>query len=170
MIAGLLTAALFVVASIIEASFIQSLPPPFALFPLLLVCGILVMHRGDFMTGIAWLVALAWLTHPWGDSAVAVIPLLAASGVAIPLGQKIFTNRSVYALLGLGGGIFVVMTVTAYVMALFHGLWSDEPWLSADFFNHRLIEGGMLLVGLYAGDELARRAGDWGRRTFYLHR
>ncbi|MCR4311892.1 MAG: hypothetical protein NUV56_01275 [Candidatus Uhrbacteria bacterium] len=170
MMPGFFTALLFIAAKMLEESVIQSLPLPYALIPVLLFTGVLIMHRSDLATGVVWLVAMALVTRPWGDTGIAVVPLLAAAAAAIPLQQKIFTNRSTYALFGLGLGIFTVMTLTALLVALLHGIWSDTSWLAEHFMRNRGSELLQLLIGLYLGDTIARRLGSWGRRTFFLHR
>lgn len=169
MITGVLTALAFVLTLAIEQGAIRSLPAPLGLFPLMLVCGVLVMHRGDLFLGVCWFVAMAIIVHPWGNGAVAVAPLLVAAVAALPLQQKIFTNRSVYALLGLGASLFFVMTLTAFIIAGVHGVWSDESWLTEHFLRDRAIEAVELLVGLYVGVDLVRRLGTWAKKTFFLH-
>lgn len=169
MMTGTFTALVFVVTVAIEAGAIRSLPSPWGLFPLVLLCGTLVMHRSDLYVGMLWFVAMAVILHPWGEGIVAVAPLLVAAAVALPLQQKIFTNRSVYALLGLGAGLFVTMVVVALLIAGVHSIWSDESWLTTGFLRDRLYEGAQLMVGLYVGVDIVRRVSDWGKRTFYLH-
>ena len=135
---------------------------PFAAFPVTLTFGLLI--------GVAWLVIMAIATHTWGYGNIAVVPFIVGAIVAMPLQQKIFANRSVYALVGLGLGMYAAMVVSAYAIAGLHTFWSDDAWLPEQFFRHRIAEGVLLVLGLYAGDEVARRLGGWGRRTFYVHR
>lgn len=170
MIGGVFAAILFIAAKMIEESIIQSLPLPYASLPIMVIFGLLVMHRVHQYVGVTWFVLVAITAHPWGFGGTAVLPFLVGAMIAIPLQQKIFAHRSVYALLGLGLGVYVSMVVTAYLVTGFHAIWSDEPWLPEQFFQQRIAEGIMLIIGLYIGDEIARRLGGWGRRTFYLHR
>src|SRR3990167_5252122 len=84
-IAPISTAILFGVVVVLEASVVQSLPAPFALFPLTLAAGVLALHRTDISIGAAWLALSGILAEPWGEGSATVIPFLIAAAVAVPL-------------------------------------------------------------------------------------
>lgn len=169
MMASALIALAFGAARSLEMSLVQSFPLPYAVMPVMLIAGIIVLHRVDLVLGIAWLVMMSVLADPWGEGATTVVPFLAAAVAAVPLEQRIFANRSVYALLGMGLSLQFVVVLTAVIMAAAHGLWSDTALFGHGFLTARIYETIMLLLGLYGGAAAFWRLSQWARRTFFLH-
>ncbi len=111
MFTSLILASLFFLSTVLQSSLIHSWPPAWNFFPLHLIIGLIIMHRHNISTGALWflltIIPALWGFHPgsaWSYLAVALVSFLLIS--------RLFTNRSVYALLGLG------ITISALYLAM----------------------------------------------------
>lgn len=169
MMTAVIVAIVFGITMVLETSAVQSLPPPYSAFPLMLIAGVIVLHRTDAVLGIAWLLLMALFADAWGEGSGAILPFLIASALAVPLKRRVFTNRSVYALLGMGLSVQVVLIVTATLLSLAHTVFSDTALYGQDFVATRFRETLLLLGGLYLSAMGLRSASHWLKRTFYVN-
>ncbi len=117
-----------------------------AFIPLMMTSGLLVLQRVGIPEGIVWFLALAILR---GDFVSAIIAMLG------PLFMiKIFSTRSLYALLGVGlvahgFGIVILWVIHGFVHGLFHVTWNIS-------FSTLWIQELLLIPTLYLGTMLIR--------------
>lgn len=101
MFINLIITSLFFLSVVAQTSLIQSGPVNFIFFPLHLIIGLLVFHRYSPPVGSLWFL----LTIPlaiWGFQPGSAWSYLSIALVGLILVNRLFTTRSVYALLGLG--------------------------------------------------------------------
>ena len=104
---AVLSAIALFIAVLIEDAFVSALPEPLNLIAVVFTIGVLLFHFVKPHYGAAWLVAggaaldLVALPGPSRTVAYALAALL-----GLFLARKVFSNRSLYALLGLGVSMF----------------------------------------------------------------
>ena len=145
---ALFLAFLFVGLGIMESSSLWLFQPSwFSAFPLLVIGGFLVLQRVGLGEGMMWFVALMLLR---GEVMLFVILALAPLLIT-----RLFTTRSVYALLGSGMTAYGAMIL---VTLSFHGvaqvLRLPTTWHPP--FSLLLVQWVMLVPGLYVGFMLVR--------------
>ena len=136
-------AAAFIVAHLIEASFIHALPSPFFLFPLCMILGVLLIHRGHLFLGAIWLCLSGPMLAWFGFDQASFIAYLSISLLAIPLARRIFAQRSLYAMEGLGIVLFICFSMINILLAAIFG-GDPKQEISQHFFT--LL---WLVLGLY---------------------
>ncbi|MBI1908026.1 hypothetical protein HYS28_01235 [Candidatus Uhrbacteria bacterium] len=165
--AALLT-ALFLVTAVVAFAGVPSLPYPLAVFPLMLVTGLLVMHRVGVGPGVAWLVIGALVLEVRGITPGWCIPVIATAFLAALLVERVFATRSVYALLGLG----LVSGLSAVSLFLALSLLRTAIQGAGPTFGRLLHEGAwtfiLLLAGLYVGFVTIVTFRSWVQRTFVV--
>jgi hypothetical protein len=106
---GILLALTFALLHVLQQSTLHVFGAPWANIPLLVIAGIIVMQRVGIEEGVAWFLALSLLNgfdlYAFCWAVVGPIFLL-----------RVFTTRSVYALIGLG--IVAHTTVSACTLIL----------------------------------------------------
>ncbi len=120
---GVLFAFLFIVSSVIEASFIHTLPFPFFLFPLTFIIGILIIHRGQLALGVTWFIILGPTISWIGFDEAKIWPYIVVATLAIPLSKRVFVQRSVYAMEGLGILLFLSFAVVNIPFSYAGSIW-----------------------------------------------
>lgn len=143
---AILLALGFVVSYMLATTLVPSLPEPLAYAPLMLACGLLVMHRAGSVVGGAWMLLGGILIAGPGTFWLAVV----AAVVGGVLAERVFAARSVYALLGLGaatGGAIAVAKIVAAVVALIAGTQVPMGMV----FGRACWEMLLLLIMLYGG-------------------
>ena len=99
--------ALFLITLVVQASFVTSLSLPFSTIPLMLLIGILVMHRSETYFGALWMILSGVLLPLFSPSSGTFFAYVAAAIAGTLLMNRVFTNRSAYALFGLGGSLYI---------------------------------------------------------------
>jgi hypothetical protein len=125
----------------IEASGIWVFDGWFAAIPLMTAAGILVMQRVGIPEGIGWFCVLAFFR---GDFVALTIAATAPS-----LTLRVFSTRSLYALLGIGlvshaagiGVLFIISTITSVIV---HTSWTVS-------YTTLWLQELLLIPGLYFG-------------------
>lgn len=136
---GLLLCGLFYLSTVVQTSLIHSLPRPVSLFPIHLIVGLLVAHRTSPLNGVIWFlltIPFAWSGLQPG-SGWSYLWLAASTYFLI---SRLFTTRSVYALIGLGLTVVIPYTI----LNLFLGR-TNLNWQEFAFY---LI---FVVLGLYLG-------------------
>ncbi len=164
---GIWLALGFVCSSILAVTLIPSLPAPFAYTPLMLILGVIVLHRVSIAHGVVWLLLSGVLFLHGDNMPLHTMSYIAAAIVGAFFAARTFAKRSVYALLGLGtivGGVFIATSWLGNAVTLFFGR-DDVVRLSAHEAQSTFI---LLLVGLYAGFILSVALRRWFERIFYV--
>jgi len=121
---NILVGLLFIISYGFEQYIIQILPYPWSIFQLSFIIGVLIIHRYDRYIGSVWLVLLgiAPLFGGWrGHSFIAFLISAIISHIFV---SKLFTNRSVYALMGLGALTYFIVFIIDLLLLLI-------PWTSS---------------------------------------
>lgn len=109
--------------------------------PMMMIVGFLVLQRVGVAEGVAWFCVLALLR---GDIVAGTIALIGPS-----LTSRVFSTRSLYALLGIGlvshaVGILVLLAVHGALSAIFHVSWNIQ-------YGTLWLQELLLIPGLYLG-------------------
>lgn len=108
MITNVLIGILFFLSSILEMSLINALNFSFSLIPLNLILGILILHRAGAYQGVVWFLMSAVFLNLFGFNETHFVSYIVVAVVGSFLSIRFFTNRSVYALIGLGTALYTV--------------------------------------------------------------
>lgn len=148
-----LLALLFVVLSVLESSLLWVFQPAwFSAFPLLSIAGFLVLQRVGVSEGVMWFLAMIFLRHDLSSLIIiALAPVLIV---------RLFSTRSVYALLGSGitaYGAMILGILAGHAVLRTLGIRID--WHMP--FSFLLAQWALLVPGLYLGFVCVR----WLERT-----
>lgn len=160
-------AILFLASAVFDAAFIHALGAPLAWIPFHFIAGVLVLHRSTEASGALWFLASALVLPFFGFEYGHPIAYVAVAGLGVVLMRRIFTNRSVYALIGLGLTLYVAFAVVNGFTLLLNGV------------NHYGITWGALvrqealtllfiIFGLYGGFVLLRVLARTAQNAFYV--
>lgn len=133
----------FLIVLGIQTSFIFTLPTPLHAIPLALMAGVLIVHRTERVYSILWFAGCAILLPIFDTSPGTFFAYLSAGLAAWILEQRIFTSRSLYALIGLGTSVYTVFTAVRVLFAIIFS--RDVGGLLSDSFFGILL----MIVGLY---------------------
>ena len=131
----------FVLLLTCESSGLWAFQSWVAAIPLLVIAGLLVLQRVGIPEGVAWFAVLAVVRGDIVAGTIAIIgPLLT---------MRVFSTRSLYALLGIGlvshaTGICLLLAVHTVVESLFHGAWNIS-------YIALWLQEFLLIPGLYLG-------------------
>lgn len=165
---ALLLSCSFFTTILLAVTFVPSLPYPFAYTPLVMITGLLTMHRVGVGPGVVWLVLGAitmQLQHTGNGWSAAII---VSSAVAVLLVERVFATRSVYALLGIGFVTGIVATIVHIVL----GITSSLVGGTAFSFKALVLQNTwtllLLLIGLYGGFVVIGTLRAWTRHLFVV--
>ncbi len=126
---GSILACLFLLFLLGEASFIHAFPGILSHIPLMTIAGMIVMQRVGMEEGAAWFLALALFHSDISALCIAIIgPILIT---------RLFTTRSVYALIGFG--------ISAYSAVLLIALIFPPHSVTAALQSELLLLPGLLI-------------------------
>lgn len=151
MIEAIVLFASFLLTSFTAMTVVPSLPLPLAHIPLILITGLLVMHRVGVGPGVAWIVTGALILEVRGITPGYILPLTASAGIAFILVERVFATRSVYALLGLGLVTGLVSAVVYLIVQLLKGIIYDSPVALGALVQQSISTLVLLQIGLYVG-------------------
>lgn len=147
-------ALLFIFALFTEASLIASLGKPFNAIPFLFLVGIVVMHRLQPGYGIAWFILSAIFLPTLSQDKGIWLAYVAVAIAGSLLMDRVFTNRSIYALLGLGATLYVLF-------ALIQLFFKTEAY--------QLFYGFIFaMIGIYTGSAIARFSERYTKQLFII--
>lgn len=164
---GAWLALTFVLTSLLATTAVPSLPLPFALFPLMLMSGILVMHRLGVVHGAVWLVLAGVVLELVGTAPGRVVAYGLAAIVGVVATERVFAKRSVYALLGLGFTTGAAFVLYAWAQQLI-GSWLNRARTEGMSFIEAIWTLALLTVGLYIGFTFAVVLRRWFEKTFVV--
>ncbi len=146
----------------VEVSVLTAWPTPFSLLPLSFLFGILLMQFVGSGYGTLWLVLsgilLEFVGLPDGPHALSYA-LAALAGWFLT--QRVFTNRSVYAMMGLG-------TTTYFVVTLVEGFWFTFHGFFNSFAKGVLLQWIIFLAALFVSFFASRRLASLLRTIFLI--
>jgi len=114
------------------------------------------MHRVGLTAGALWFVASGFLLNISGFIIISFLAYLAVAVVGVLLTMKIFTNRSVYALGGLGIGLYLTFSIVGSLVLLFPQHTPAGVETFGSYVSTRFTELIFLTIGLYLGFVAAR--------------
>lgn len=131
----------FVLLLAFESSVIWAFQGWVSAIPLMVIVGFLVLQRIGIPEGVAWFCVLAVLR---GDIVAGTIALV---GPVVTL--RVFSTRSLYALLGIGlvshaAGILTLLAIHGLMSAVFHVAWTVH-------YSTVWLQELLLIPGLYFG-------------------
>ena len=160
--------ALFAVV-LIEDGFISSLPYPLSLTPLVFVLGVLLYHFTRPSLGCVWLIAAGALLDFIGLPGSSHLLAYATAGlVGLFLDRRVFTNHSLYAMIGLGTSMWTVSSLIEEIWMAVRQAMIGRPLLLAFFseiFWTRLFVFSLALLVAFM---LIRRFSTFIKRQFLL--
>ena len=106
---------LFFLCLALQGSLIFSLPKPLAFIPLMFIVGVLITHRSESVYGAVWFLLSAVLLPLFGAGPGTFISYIAVAIVSLLVTDRLFANRSVYALIGLGGTLFLAYAFSRFL-------------------------------------------------------
>lgn len=114
--------ALVTLVALFEQTTLTAWPSPLNLLPLSFLIGILVMQFVSNGFGVLWLILAGIDLDYFGlaEAPQALSYAWAAIAVWI-LAQRVFTNRSVYAMMGMGATGYLIVTGIQMLWLSFHG-------------------------------------------------
>lgn len=158
----------FFFTSLIAVTVVPSLPAPLAYTPLVMITGLLTMHRVGVGPGVAWLALGGLFLSFTGIAPGAFVPHVVSALVAVLLVERVFATRSVYALLGLGLVTGLCTLVVDLIVQGIGSIFDDAPRSFTGLLSHNLWTLLLLILGLYAGFVIVVAFRTWTRRTFVI--
>lgn len=145
-----------------ELGVISAWPMPWSQLPLVFLTGVLIMHFVRPIFGVIWLLVAGLFLDLLGLPDVPHLLTFGLSGAAgLFLAHRVFTNRSVYAMMGLGAAMYFVVSL----VSLF---WHLIQNASAPFFQTLMSEWIVFLVALFATFFASRRLANLLRTVFFV--
>ena len=154
--------ALFIGLFCFETSFITSLPEPLSYIPLVLAASVfIIQYRGSWI-GVCWLAAYGLLLDLFGITSFKpqLILYLLVGLVIWQLSKHIFTNRSLYGILGSGLVAYILITLTEISIFLYRGyfLGSELPLVDiANYYMFKLILFVLVLFIFFQGSHVFQK-------------
>lgn len=158
----------FLFTTLTAMTVVPSLPIPFVYTPLMLMTGLLVMHRIGVSPGVAWIVLGALMLEARGITPGWLFPMCMSALLAALLVERVFATRSVYALLGLGLVTGVAAVVLYSIAKLIGGIVSGTPVAFGALLREDVWTLLLLLAGLYIGFTTIVTVREWLQRLFVV--
>lgn len=134
-----------------EVSFLHTLSFPYFIIPLHFLIGVIVMHRSDPVLGAVWFALSGFFLSLVGFNEASSFVYIAVGAIGYFLTFKVFANRSVYALIGLGFSMHLTLTVLNLIILSF-----TENFNQNEYLHQQFIAQVFLIFGLYFGFIIAR--------------
>lgn len=167
MLNDFLLAMLFCLSALVQVSLVASLNSSLALFPLHFIIGIVVLHRSGITAGSLWFVSSALFLPLIGFRGGVWFSYFCVAILGIMLSKKIFTNRSVYALEGLGIVLFCLFTLLNLIFGLLIPAWYNLPSLGT-YLHEQVTALLFVIVGLYLGFIISKYVKEVAQSTFLI--
>ncbi|MFH1712059.1 MAG: hypothetical protein ABH846_02375, partial [Patescibacteria group bacterium] len=124
---------------------------PLFYLPLHFIFGIIVMHRVGTTAGFFWFLATGIFINISGFDFISFIAYLAVAVFGIILTKRMFTNRSVYALEGLGASLFLIFSIIGLLSFLFPNQAANNLETFGSYCTVKAMGLFLLITGLYFG-------------------
>ncbi|PIQ67800.1 hypothetical protein COY25_01550 [Candidatus Uhrbacteria bacterium CG_4_10_14_0_2_um_filter_41_7] len=151
MLNNIFTAFIFILTAMFEVSFLHTLPFPYFIIPLHFLIGVIVMHRADPVLGAVWFAISGFFLSWVGFNEANSLTYIAVGAIGYFLTFKVFANRSVYALIGLGFSMYFIFTILNLIILSF-----SDNFNRSDFLHQQFVALFFLVFGLYFGFIIAR--------------
>ena len=145
MIKVILLACTFLLSAFLQGTFIHALGHPLSLTPLHFVIGVIILHRLGPELGGLWFLTSTFMIPFIGFDHLPWLSYVVSAIVGLALTTRIFTNRSVYALEGVGITLYAIALVIEWVLR--------PELLNAQIFVTSL---GLCVLSLYIGFLIAK--------------
>lgn len=125
---------LFILLAMLESGLIHGLPRPFLYAPLVFACGLYLFQHLNSLIGVWWIFGFGvWLDF-WhlGLTPFETVIYAAAALLAVWLGHRLFTNRSLYGVIG-NAALTLLFVHLLHIVYLFFDLLRGGPsfsWLA----------------------------------------
>jgi len=135
---------LFIGLFCVETSLIASLPEPLNYIPLVLAASIFIIQYRSSWIGIFWLASYGLFLDLFGIASFKpqIIVYFLVGLVIWQLSKQVFTNRSLYGILGSGLVAYILVTLSEIIVFLYRSyfLGSDLPLVDiANYYMFKLI-------------------------------
>lgn len=164
---GIWLAIGFICTSIFSATALPSFPVPLAYTPLLLIVGVMVLHRIGIVQGMIWLVLSGTLLLYGDGMPMRTLAYIASAVIGAFFAGRTFAKRSVYALLGLGLIVGLVFIATLWFVNATTLFFGQQSIVQLSGYEARWTIF-LLEAGLYVGFLLSVSLRTWFERVFYV--
>lgn len=144
----LIASGLFLFLFALQTSFINSLPGVLALTPLFFAINIYLIQHHSFGIATIWLLSFGLLLDILhiGDAPLETLSYGLAAFAALLTSRNVFSNRSLYGIMGCGLFSFVTLSSGQIAMTFLSNL-NRETVLLWDIFFHELVwKAGSMVV------------------------
>jgi len=146
---------LLIGSSIIELSVVNTLSYPYFLFPIAFSIGVLMFHTLPILYGILWFILLPIMLSILGSESINILPYIIVLIAGTTLTMRVFTRRSMYALLGLG--IILISLLSGTQILFGNSPFGNNPGLGS--FGWAILE---LIIALIVGFSLIQKLKPFG--------
>lgn len=165
MLNDLAIACVFLLSAFVDVTLVHALGEPLALIPLHFIVGVIVLHRGGASSGALWFGFSALLLPVIGFDSGTVLGYVATGALGFVLTKRVFTNRSVYALVGLGAALYTSFAIVNGVFLLITKRLI-EPWHV--YAATELLSLTLVVGGLYLGFVIVKRSQRLSKNLFLV--
>lgn len=158
-------AFLFLLSAFVDVTLIHALGDPIALLPLHFIVGVIVLHRGGPISGALWFGFSALLLPVIGFDNGTLLGYVATGALGFILTKRVFTNRSVYALVGLGAALYTSFAIVNGIFLLIAQKLSVS-WHA--YAGTELLSLAFVVAGLYLGFVLVKRSQRLSKSLFLV--
>ena len=158
-------ACLFLLSAFLDVTLIHALGEPLALLPLHFIIGVIVLHRGGAVSGALWFGFSALLLPMIGFDSGTLLGYVATGALGFVLTKRVFTNRSVYALVGLGAALYTAFAVVNGIYLIIAGQLTVS-W--HNYASTELLSLVFVVTGLYLGFVLVKRSQRLSKSLFLV--
>lgn len=168
MIEAIALSIAFVMTSLFASSFVAAMPEPFTYLPLMMITGLLVLHRVGIFPGAVWLFGGGIYLHVSGTAPGNILPLLVTAAAGAILVEKTFATRSVFALLGLGFTTGVLAGITRLLMTIWEAFSTGAALQLGAAVEREGIRLMLLIAGLYVGFVVMTSTKSYAQKLFVV--
>ncbi len=160
----------FFFCAVVQMSLINTLPEPFSLLPLHFLVGITVLHRAGYEYGFFWFISSSLILPLLGFEMAYFWTYWIIGVCGAFFSTKVFTTRSVYALIGLGSSLFVIFLFLNWLPKIAVSVFIENQLNNTLKFTEIFISLILLIIGLYLSFIIARSVERVFQKTFILRK
>ncbi len=145
MIRYALSTILFLLVFLFETSFLSSLPFPFNVTPFVFGTGVYLLQHQGLKDGLMWIIGFGLLTHMLHTSIFPfpALAFLVGAMVSYLSARHVFSNRSLYGVIGCALSGFVGLLITESSVRFIRSLISS---FDADWSVHFVTDGYRIIL------------------------
>ena len=156
----------FALALMVQVALIASLPAPWRFFPLLLICGIILLYERLLVIGCIWLVFQGLILELFGLGHGYVVASGATAAVGVGLVEYLFAKRSFWAMLGVALGCTLTFILVRTVWLVIFDLLLRQTGHVSSIFSSDLWVLGFAVSGVFIFGAYIQRSLAWLKRKF----